>query len=627
MASVYPVLIVGALLPALFFKGPQIEWFVLSQTVLIVWIGCVSLQLYRSGWQLPKSGLAFLLSLWWLWLALSIIWSRAPNISLINFGWIGNLVLVFWLVTLTPNQDKWWERTRILVLIVGVALSVLAAIQVEWYGAQARSVFETRNSHAAFVNVLILPVSAYFLAHTHSARSRHIVVGLGGILSLFFISVLLTASRGALISLLTGLTVLLLLTSRTVSRRGIFWLIGIFLVACLCVAALPGPGGVKGEMAVRLPQLLQDTGRQQIWESSWKLLNHSPWYGIGLGLFYLAYPPYRQPTDQSGGYFAHNDFLQIWIETGWPGLVLLLSVFLATLWLFARVLRQSKLNRQTRVEIIGLFAALLVVAVHSAVDFNLYIPSIVMLVGLLLGRYHTLANRSLTFPVHRWQPNKSVGKRFYTILILLILLVPSLYFFTLGASQFFYARAVKLIQHGDLESADQKLATAQNLSSWDDRVLVARADLYRKAIALLPADASGARRVLFQDSLQYLNQAERANSLRAIPYLVRGQLLLENAQFMGPTSERLAEDALREALKRDPTFFQARTVYGATLWEHGRRQEALDILEKGTPYAYYAQPGLGQYYRLTARFNREMGYSLRAEVLEEKARRFDQLTK
>ena len=66
------LLFICALLPALLFKGPQIEFFTITQIVLVIWLGWIFLHSYNSGLRIPRTALALCLTLFWLWLALSL---------------------------------------------------------------------------------------------------------------------------------------------------------------------------------------------------------------------------------------------------------------------------------------------------------------------------------------------------------------------------------------------------------------------------------------------------------------------------------------------------------------------------------------------------------------------------
>jgi O-antigen ligase len=617
------LLFICALLPALLFKGTQIEFFAVTQIVLVIWLGWIALHSHDAGLRIPKTSLALCLTLFWLWLALSLTWSLAPNISVINFWWVGSLVLVFWLYTLTPDRDALWSHAAAILLVIGLMLALMGIYQVYVLEQHASSVFETRNTHAAFLNLVAFPASAYFL-QTIAGKTvpRRYSVILGTILFFLFLSIFLTASRGAGLSLAIGMGLLVVLAARSVPKRAAVILSGLLVLAFL-VAKIPVGGTGLSE---RLPQLLQDAPRLMIWESSWNLLQASPWQGIGLGLFYLAYPPYRNPADISGGYFAHNDYLQIWIETGLPGLALLLAVLTAALILFVRALRKTDLRSGTHIEMTGLFCGLLVVAGHSVVDFNLYILSIMMMSGLAMGRFHELAAGSLKAPSLLLRPSRLVGKQAYPLIVLLLVLLPFFYFVALGMANSHYDKGMALAREGRLQEAGMSLATARRLAPSDDRILIAYADLYRHAVTVLPPAESAGKKALYEDALYFLDRAQQANSLRGLIFVVRGQLYRQNPEFAGENGNELAAESFRRALALNPRLYQARMEYVSLLLRAGRKDEALQILGEGVSHAYHSMPEVIPFYSLAARIMRENGRVEEAQVLESRVRQLEMLT-
>ena len=615
------LLFICALLPALLFKGPQIEFFTITQIVLVIWLGWIFLHSYNSGLRIPRTALALCLTLFWLWLALSLSWSLAPNISAINFWWVGSLVLVFWLYTLTPDRDVLWSHAAAILLVIGVVLALMGIYQVLALEQHARSVFETRNTQAAFLNLVALPASAYFL-RMNSERSiaRHHVVILGVALFILFLSIFLSASRGASLSLAISMGLLAVLTVKCVPKRAIFLLSGLLITAFL-VSKIS-----HGELGERLPQLMQDSPRRVIWESSWNLLQASPWQGIGLGLFYLAYPAYRNPVDSSGGFFAHNDYLQIWIETGLPGLLLLLSVLVSAAWLFARALGKTNLSKDTRVELTGLFCGLTAVAGHSIVDFNLYILSIMMISGLAMGRFHELAARELKISSIHLHPSRLMGKQAYPVIVMLLFLLPLLYFIALGLANSYYDKALAQAKQGSLKEADLSLATAERLTPSDDRMLIAHADLYRHAIALLPPGADDGKKFLYEDALRFLDRAQAANSLRGLTFVIRGRLYQQNPALAGENGQELAAESFRRALALNPRLFQGRMDYVSLLLQVGKKEEALQSLDEGVRHGYFNGPELIPFYSLTAKLRREAGRVEEAKVLEDRVKELEKLT-
>jgi len=79
-------------------------------------------------------------------------------------------------------------------------------------------------------------------------------------------------------------------------------------------------------------------GRLVIWQASWSLIRENPWLGVGIGNAEEAVIPYLRLLTSIGGRVQrsiHNPVLQVWAETGLPGLLLYLSALGAAVWSFS----------------------------------------------------------------------------------------------------------------------------------------------------------------------------------------------------------------------------------------------------------------------------------------------------
>lgn len=124
--------------------------------------------------------------------------------------------------------------------------------------------------------------------------------------------------------------------------------------------------------------------RPPIWRSTLSMVRAQPWTGHGLGVFVAAYPEYRhgsywqRPKATNVTDHAHNEWLQIAAEQGIPAAVVWGGIWLVGLWRTYRRARHEQVWR-------GLWAAMIVLAVHGMVDIGLRSFTLQPVVWLGLG--------------------------------------------------------------------------------------------------------------------------------------------------------------------------------------------------------------------------------------------------
>ena len=121
-----------------------------------------------------------------------------------------------------------------------------------------------------------------------------------------------------------------------------------------------------------------------VWKSIQRNLPDRLWLGSGLGAFEDSFAPHVPPGAARRWDKAHNDYLQLLWETGIVGTVLFLwgcAVFVVRFWWPALHARGDPLGMFRT----GIAIALLSIAIHSVVDFNLQIGANGFLCALLAG--------------------------------------------------------------------------------------------------------------------------------------------------------------------------------------------------------------------------------------------------
>lgn len=113
-------------------------------------------------------------------------------------------------------------------------------------------------------------------------------------------------------------------------------------------------------------------------------------YGY-LGFYYLMEMGRADIATYAAGmtYFVHNDYLQVFLELGVPGLVLLLSI---VLWPLAKAWQVAPRasSGEDRITLVALAAMLASMAVHATVDYPFYVPVCLLIYGIGLGMLDSL---------------------------------------------------------------------------------------------------------------------------------------------------------------------------------------------------------------------------------------------
>jgi O-antigen ligase len=139
----------------------------------------------------------------------------------------------------------------------------------------------------------------------------------------------LTGSRGGLIALAVALVAFLIIGAR--ARRHV--------IVVIVLVALAGTGYYQSvaspEQRARVTELNSGTGRTDLWEVAWRMVEDKPVQGVGAGNFTVSSPRYLiAPGSIARADFfigekpkvTHNTYLQIWAELGTTGLVLFVSI-------------------------------------------------------------------------------------------------------------------------------------------------------------------------------------------------------------------------------------------------------------------------------------------------------------
>jgi O-antigen ligase len=153
-------------------------------------------------------------------------------------------------------------------------------------------------------------------------------------------------------------------------------------LAVLLVAVLPQEAQDRIKGLVGAAQDQSGSFRLDTWSDVVGMAKASPWLGHGMGSFHDAFTRYKRGHGEIRVEHAENDYLETLAEGGIVGLCLAL---LAAALLSVRSLGEMRGSPEPLLAGLGLGAVggLGAVAVHSALDFSLRIPSNAVLAALL----------------------------------------------------------------------------------------------------------------------------------------------------------------------------------------------------------------------------------------------------
>lgn len=227
-------------------------------------------------------------------------------------------------------------------------------------------------------------------------------LGLVFALALMSSSVLVSLSRGGLLALAGGS-----ILGVTLATHGARWSTQgrIVLVAPVVTLALVSWFGID-RVATRLQTLrggvaLQDD-RLSAWSRALPLLRDFPLWGTGYGTYEVVDMLHRSDADagQAGLVFdhAHNDYLEMQVEAGLPGLIAVVSFLVVVSRHGLRAVRRDAGGPAGGLAL-GALIALATIAIHSVSDFSLHMPANAVFATVLCAVLCALGGASVADPV------------------------------------------------------------------------------------------------------------------------------------------------------------------------------------------------------------------------------------
>lgn len=295
------------------------------------------------------------------------------------------------------------------LLFVLVLLSLWGFVQFhtgEFYiaatGKRANAIFYTPNTFAASLNLFLFPVIAIFLTKN---KYRTLITSL---IVILFYTLLITKSRGGWLSFSIGVG-LISFIYLFVYKKQIKKLIYLYLIIMFTIMVFTFGYNIKNLKI--LPNSISDyiqqidfqhitrsknistqtVSRQVLYIKAWERIKQKPWLGHGYHNFqYYWLKDQQAPFKNNHTDFVHNDYLQIWMETGIFSLLAILSIiFNFYFGLFRYCRKQFRYDDEKLTNVLAITGGLSAYFAHAMVDF-VFFPCFLV---LIFSAYLALANK------------------------------------------------------------------------------------------------------------------------------------------------------------------------------------------------------------------------------------------
>ncbi len=273
----------------------------------------------------------------------------------------------------------------IVFLLYGAAMASFALVQgissndkLYWIrqpraGGWIYGPYVNHNHYAGLMEMLIPIPLVLSLSRLASTKTRNAAAAAAAVM---VGTIFLSGSRGGMLAITAELVILAILLVK--QKRGLRTAIGLGVFLLVVVVLLTWVGG--GELTRRIANTgpghteLSADVRTYINRDGFRMFLKRPVMGWGLGAFPIVYPQFRTFYTNFFVNEAHNDYLQLLVETGLLG-------FATMIWFLVVICaRATKKIKNWSGEISGATAlactlGLSGILVHSLVDFNLQIPA------------------------------------------------------------------------------------------------------------------------------------------------------------------------------------------------------------------------------------------------------------
>ncbi len=287
-------------------------------------------------------------------------------------------------LTLRREPERVW-RGAVPLLVLGGFQALVGLAQVFVAGQPLATGTYVNRNHFAGLLEMALPFAVMGgVAALKGRRSRRLTVrralaasGLFAMGALMLAAIIQSLSRAgfsfALASLALMGAVALAGPAGSAGWKRRAPVAGLGVAAAAAFLFLPTDPLIYRFGALAATEEISADTRVQVWEDTLKLIEDYPAAGVGLGGYTATIHRYQTAAPMQTIGMAHNDYMQLAAELGLPAFAALL---LLAGWCL-RCAVKAAADAEPRRRYLGLacLGALAALALHSLVDFNLYLPA------------------------------------------------------------------------------------------------------------------------------------------------------------------------------------------------------------------------------------------------------------
>jgi len=527
------------------------------------------------------------------WLSLSIN-PKDTLAELLRYGAYG--AIYFATIQFLSQARKLKFSMRALA-VFAAALSLVTILQAFSLSGKYLLVFQTRHgfygpyvnpNHYAGLMEMIFPVVLglffYYKPRVsyESLRSgvvdffnnirsnTHILMGFACLL--IVASVLISLSRGGIISLCLAGMLCFYLIFRMTRRMGKMGINTAFLLFVLVIGFFWfGWEPVIQEFTDSIDENGQiNENRPSYWKDSLQAFKTFPLAGSGMGTFRHVYKRHQSTNLSRTVTHAHNDYIEFLVNGGLVGFFLFFSIPLVILWR-CRSLFHKRRESYCRLIFIGALSGVVAILIHSLTDFNLQIGAnglyLFFLLGLVVSASHTRLRSGLKNTYLRPMSKTTTYAGMGVAAFLLVGMIPVALFFHIG-----------ILKGETLIIKSLKAGIGKNLSASQIQ------DIYRVEQRAAHFDFLGDLPLrLAANSLKEMG--DHAGALRLYQKAIRhnplnGGILQDTGVLLAKMGRReTARQLMQTGLACDPTNTYYHRNYAKWLLDNGQSQTCIETMQ------------------------------------------------